>query len=207
MAKRVRTTVRRKDLLREINTGPNQKVTKTLIANAFRANVNAAQKEMIREFESHPVTQELDAGPGPRTNNPSGLLGGYGDLFSFIGFKADSNPTQAVREILSKNITYNVKNINLFGRYLVSFDVPDKKEIYEKTKTIPWNPGRSWVDAIEFGISGLGNYLNTTSGPKKGSFSGFGFQVKANLRGGKFQNTTYISEILRNLRKNIREGV
>lgn len=206
MAKRTRTFVNKKNLLKEINTGANGKITKTLVANAFRSNVVRGQKEMLREFESHPVTQEIAAGPGPRGNNPSGTLSGYGDLWSFIGFEKDADPLGPVREILSRPIRYSIIKLNLFGFYYVSFDIPDKKEILNETRIIPWNPGRSWVDGIEQGISGLGNYLNLSKENDK-SVSGYGFQIDKKLRGTKFKNTKYISQILKNLRRNIREGV
>ena len=40
---------------------------------------------LLAAFEEHPVTKEIDAGPG--SNNSSGTLGGYGNLFTFIGFE------------------------------------------------------------------------------------------------------------------------
>ncbi|MCP4923918.1 MAG: hypothetical protein GY915_07830, partial [bacterium] len=42
--------------------------------------------EMIKEFLSHPVTQEILE--GPNAPNISGTLGGATNLFAFIGFDA-----------------------------------------------------------------------------------------------------------------------
>ena len=49
-----------------------------------------AKDEMIKDFLSLKVTQEIAGGPGAL--NMSGTLGGYGNLFSFIGFDMGDNP-------------------------------------------------------------------------------------------------------------------
>ena len=62
--------------------------------------VNEVHRKLMSEFENHPVTQEIEAGPG--TSNISGTLNGYGDLFSYIGFDAGDNPIMAIKIILEK---------------------------------------------------------------------------------------------------------
>jgi len=64
----------------------------------------AIKQRMIDEFESHPVTIEIDA--GENASNSSGTLGGYGNLFSFIGFQDGDDPLKEVRVKLNQtNIT------------------------------------------------------------------------------------------------------
>ena len=55
---------------------------------------------LIQEFNNHEVTKEIAA--GPKASNTSGTLGGYGNLFSFIGFEANSDPITPVKEILNE---------------------------------------------------------------------------------------------------------
>ena len=74
----------------------------------YQAEVRARVKEqfeerktqLIENFENHPVTQEIS---NPNSTNISNTLGGYGNLYGFLGFEED-NPTLPVKEILSKNL-------------------------------------------------------------------------------------------------------
>ena len=53
---------------------------------------------LFQEFKSHPVTREIEG--GPTASNSSGTLGGYGNLFTFIGFPFGSAPTKIVEALL-----------------------------------------------------------------------------------------------------------
>ena len=53
---------------------------------------------MMQNFESHPVTREFDSGPD--ASNLSGALGGYGNLFSYIGFYSGEDPLAAITSYL-----------------------------------------------------------------------------------------------------------
>ena len=77
--------------------------------------------------------------------------------------------------------------------------IPSKDEIYNATP-LRWAPGRSWVKAIEFGISGMGNYMEVNSPQSR---SGEGIQSKTSNSGGRFRNTSYISSILTNFQKKL----
>ena len=50
-----------------------------------------ARKEFLKEFDDHPITNEIEAGPD--SSNSSGTLNGYGNLFSisFIVFNLNSS--------------------------------------------------------------------------------------------------------------------
>ena len=74
---------------------------------AFQQRIIAAfekiKKEMIEEFLAHPVSVEILG--GPNAENTSETLGGYGNLFSFIGFNEGDSPLQPIIDFLeSKNI-------------------------------------------------------------------------------------------------------
>lgn len=154
---------------------------------------------MINEFYEHPVTQEIAA--GPTTDNSSGLLGGYGNLFSFIGFEQGSDPTEIIADKLRQKIRVSAKMTNPSGVYNIQFGVPSKQAL-DKFAKIPWLKGRGWLDGIEFGLAGLGQYLYDEEGFDK-SLSGTGIQVKKRLSGVRMKRSQYMSQILNNFKKNI----
>ena len=155
--------------------------------------------EMIKEFLSHPITQEIMEGPS--APNISGTLGGVSNLFAFIGFDAGNQPVAPILERLEAvdiiyNKEYKEKGIG------VSFNVflPTAEDIFAITP-LPWATGRSWAEGIERGISGLG-YLVKKSGVR----SGAAVQSRVNkVRGGRFQNTPYISSFIKRYKKRFEE--
>ena len=60
------------------------KKTPPSVVNGVQRRFNAAHKKLLNEFETHPVTREIEGGPD--ATNTSGTLGGSGNLFSFLGF-------------------------------------------------------------------------------------------------------------------------
>ena len=155
--------------------------------------------EMIKEFLSHPVTQEIMEGPSAA--NISGTLGGVTNLFAFIGFNAGEQPVGPILNLLEEvNITYN-KEYKEKG-IGVSFHVflPTAEDIFAITP-LPWATGRSWAEGIERGISGLGYLLR-----KSGGRSGVAVQSRVSkVRGGRFQNTPYISSFIKRYKKRFEE--
>ena len=53
-------------------------------ANARRAFEGQKESLLVNEFESHPVTQEIQDGPSKESSDI--LPGGYGNLYAFLGF-------------------------------------------------------------------------------------------------------------------------
>lgn len=154
--------------------------------------------EMIKEFLSHPVTQEIMEGPSAA--NISGTLGGVANLFSFIGFDSGNQPVGPVLNLLETvNIIYN-KEYTEKG-IGVSFNVflPTAEDIFAITP-LPWATGRSWAEGIERGISGLGHLLRKNKGR-----SGAAIQTSVKVRGGRFQNTPYISSFIKRYKKRFEE--
>ena len=148
-----------------------------------------ATDEMIKDFLSLKVTQEIAGGPGAL--NMSGTLGGYGNLFSFIGFDMGDNPIDPIIKLLSQT-KYRLSSMNTRGEMTMSIELPSKEDIFAVTP-LPWAPGLSWAQRIEIGLSGLGMYLNTTSDKSR---SGGGVQAEHQIRAGKFSNTPYISAFI-----------
>jgi hypothetical protein len=146
------------------------------------------KNQMINEFLNHPISQEISE--GPQASNSSGSLGGYGNLFSFIGFEEDNEPLKPILEQLqATNFKYSgdVPSGNKF-----SIILPTAKEIFEVTP-MPWASGRSWAKGIESGISGLGFYLKLKS---KNSRSGEAIQTSVKGSARRFKNQQYISVLI-----------
>jgi len=191
-------TIDKKQLLKEI-VANNARVTNQLVREYVEPRINALQEQMVEEFQSHPVTLEINS--GPNASNTSGLLGGYGNLFSFIGFSSSDSPVETVIAILNKKITTSVKRRDNNGGYTITLIMPSKQEIYAATP-IPWLSGRSWIDGIEKGLSGLGQYLYSEGGFKD-SRSDTGIQVASRTSGVKFRNTPYLSKVIDNFKKKL----
>ena len=157
---------------------------------------------LIESFNSHPVTKEIEG--GPTTSNESGTLGGYGNLYSFIGFMAGTAPTHQLRSLLQKR-TRLKKNPKISSRgkkmsitYIV--ETPSEAEITAVTP-MPWEGGRSWAYGIERGISGLGFYVYKKW---KTSRSGDGIQSQKKQRSARFKQRGYLSEIWRDFTRRLR---
>jgi hypothetical protein len=161
-----------------------------------------AQREAYQELEDHPVTKEIES--GPNGFNQSGTLGGYGNLFSFIGFEEGMRPVDVVkyffkRKLNVKAVPSSYKSNNI--KFMV--EVPDKEEIFQATP-MPWIQGRSWAEGIERGISGLAKYINRMSFSSR---SGQGIQANHRVRSGGFRNTKYISQIISSLKEKIFKNI
>ena len=130
-----------------------KEIAKTLESPAIKQQAHAiaqqkvrrAQKEMLQEFNSHPVTREVEA--GSEANNLSGTLGGYGNLFTFIGFNRSSRPTAAIRKYLERDVNVfsqpRVIKTRNEATFLFRISSP-KMEVLEELSPSPWE-GRSWI--------------------------------------------------------------
>ncbi len=182
-----------KELKRSLSSKNSQK---TILNNLKLRNgelvykkIEKLKKEMISNFLRLPVTREILA--GSTSSNISGTLGGYGNLFTFIGFNEGSKPIDPIVQLLSQT-NYRVTRFNQNGSAKLIIDMPSSKDIFAVTP-LPWASGISWSERIEKGMSGLGMYLNTSS---KNSRSGRGIQAENKIRTGKFNNTSYVSAFL-----------
>lgn len=184
-------------LSKAISTNP--RVVKTIREQTKKIvdeYVEKSKQEMINEFEDHVVTKEIEA--GPEASNISNTLAGQGNLFSYIGFNENDNPTENVRGILNSSVRVeNKPTITVAGKNLkVNFPVvgPSFNDI-ESATPMPFEGGRSWVRGIEKGISGFSYYIFKKY--LKGSRSGTGLQTESEIRTGSFKPTSYLSVILK----------
>ena len=157
---------------------------------------------MVEEFDDHPVSQEIWGGNS--AENSSGTLGGYGNLFSFIGFNEGTDPISPLSLILRKKITHIIKRTDDRGGYLVTINIPSKEDLHDKAQ-VDWMGGRSWIDGIEHGIAGLNKFLYDEDERFGGrSLSGTGIQSRHDIRNGvRYKNVPYVSKILNDFRKRL----
>lgn len=158
---------------------------------------NQAKVKLLQDFDSHPVTQEIKE--GPTGSNLSKTLGGYGNLFSFIGFNEGQDPTTIVREFLSSFI--KLKKTSTKGSLNVNYSVtmPTMKDF--GFAVMPWEGGKSWVEGVEIGISGFNYYMSKASAVSR---AGVGIQIDNQLRSRESSaGIEYMSQILRNFKKEI----
>ena len=160
----------------------------------------AKKRAMIEAFKNHPVTVEIEGGPD--SSNNSGTTDGYGNIFSFIGFDAGTNPLDVVFESLERDtqVTERVKISSTGDITIFSFDVeaPSLEDLGALTPyPYGWNSG-SWLVDIEYGIPGLRYYLYKKGEEIAASHSGPAIQVGSVVRGNEsFHRIKYLSEIFK----------
>jgi len=194
----IRYTVNAKGLQQDLIKSLSLKNSSTAIKNSLKLNtgellskkIERLKDEMIRDFLNLPVTKEIMA--GPTSSNISGTLGGYGNLFSFIGFQKGANPIDPIINLLNQT-TYNISRVSPRGQIKLTIVMPSSNDIFNATP-VPWAPGLSWAQRIETGMSGLGNYLNKSSSSSR---SGSGVQSGKKARSGRFLNTKYITHFIK----------
>lgn len=186
-----RLQINREDILRHVSTRTRSSFTPRLIGI-----VEIAKSMLLDAFNDHPVTKEIDS--GIKSENTSGTLNGEGNLFSFIGFFYGDNPTELIRKAFEE-IKLEVNGAGSNIEYTIVY--PSAEVIFAKYSPMPWATGRSWARGIERGIPGLAYYLYPIESDKSRSTAAF--QIESKLRGGKFKNVKYITELIKNFEKQI----
>jgi hypothetical protein len=168
---------------------------KAQVAPRVEKKIKQETLRMLSAFDDHEVTKEIEAGPGAR--NSSGTLGGYGNLFTFIGFDQGGDPITPLRSLLARSIkiTSMRKQRGRLG-LIIKFTMPSEEQIAAVTPS-PWST-ESWVAAVEKGMSGLGRYLySKQAGRFSSSRSGQGIEASVDVRGaGSSSPVQYTSKIL-----------
>ena len=160
--------------------------------------INKAKRKLLEEYNSHPVTQELEGGASGE--NISGTLGGYGNLFTFIGFAEGSTPTQAVRAFLTAAI--KMKRVPNKATSTVNYTVTVPTLNDFQIAKMPWESD-NWVRAVENGVSGFNYFMSKAAASSR---SGGGIQINNKLRSlGSSSNISYMTKILNDFKRRIIE--
>jgi len=116
--------------------------------------------DLLAEFRESAVTKEIRGGAG--SANISATLGGYGNLFSYIGFYSGEDPIAPIEQYLREfrfsgkviNTKYSKGQISI--SYLIKwYDL----ETIMSLSPMPWESANSWIKGIEKGISGFSYYM------------------------------------------------
>ncbi|MDB4317703.1 hypothetical protein N9973_00235 [bacterium] len=191
-ATRFEVSINKAALLKEVTAGRNGKITGREVRSYVLPIIEEAQRSLIKDFYNHSITKEIKA--GSNASNSSGSLGGYGNLFSFIGFDRGDDPTAEIEQILNQKLSVTVRAISS-GRFRISITNPPSKQEMFSVSQIPWASGSSWAEGIEKGLSNLGSFLYRDNGVSQ-SRSGTGIQVLNNLRATSFKTQPYISKLV-----------
>jgi len=191
------TRINKKDVLFLLPKLAKDRTYLKYVKNEVENAVDNVKKNILQDFEQHPVTLEIEQGIA--SENISGTLNGITNLFSFIGFNSSDKPLEPIRNLLKQiNI---VRSISAKGQINYRIEFPNAEDIFSVTP-LPWATGRSWAKGIERGISGIGYYLKIV----ENSRSGLGIQssntVRKNIR---FKNIKYISALINKYVKDIKK--
>ena len=140
----------------------------TQFKNAAQKKFEILKSDFLQEFLDHPVTQDIKAGySNPESHiDSAGVLGGYGNLYSFLGLDhSKGDPIDPVYETLKRTTVMTISNIKSDGannkqiiRVITNLRT-DRPALFGMTRLI-WDNGLSWLYSIETGISGLSHYLS-----------------------------------------------
>jgi len=157
------------------------------------------KEALVENFTNHPVTKEISAEESPNISN---TLGGYGNLFGFLGFDQGSDPIYPVQETLKEKTKLDHISIKTStDSVLVRYSVPDLDD-FNSSAQLEWD-ATNWVKGIERGISGFQNFMAKAAGK-----SGQGIQTKGSIKpftGGanRFRNTKYMSDLINKFKLSI----
>ena len=175
------------------------KKTRDIMEASARKRFDEAKKRLMKDFDNHAVTKELIAGPDG--GNLSDTLGGYGNLFSYMGFPSGATPTTAVRNFLIQAI--KIKRSSNRGGLNVSYNinVPSLKDF--SFASMPWETGKNWVEGVEVGVSGFSYYLARAAAASR---SGTAIQIDGTLRAKTSSvGVKYVSKLVEDLKRRIRK--
>lgn len=155
------------------------------------SKIQDSKKELLDTFSSHEVTKEIDG--GANSGNISGTLGGYGNLFSFIGFPDGFDPISPVKNLINKIRIFKKPYVRQENNgSLISFNInAPLLSDFENETPVPWARGRSWLIGIERGISGLGYFISRSGDGR----SGGGQQANKKIKQLSFKNVSYFSKM------------
>lgn len=192
----------------------NIDIKKEILSNKqFQAEAKAIiQKQfeiekanLMAKFSTHPVTKEIEkAAENPSTPNISNTLGGYGNLFGFLGFQQGSDPIAPVREVLNeKTKLQSIKIKSYDDKIHFTITVPEPSD-FDSVAELEWDT-RNWVEGIEKGISGFQNFMAVQRGR-----SLQGIQIKGKIKPfvgglGTFKSVKYMSALIKDFVEDLKK--
>lgn len=179
--------------------GPVMREAKKRMEKIVKTRVMKANAKLLADFLKNDITQEIAA--GPTASNISGTLGGKGNLFSFLGFESSSSPIVELIEFLTNCIRVEAISVARNSYSIkVRISMPTVEDMESFTE-LPWT-NRSWIRAIEGGISGLGAFLYSEHGFDT-SRSATGIQANREFSTASLKPQKYLTDILKSISKKL----
>jgi hypothetical protein len=174
----------------------NSPKVSSVAQNICKLKFNQAKASILKEFLGDVVTREIRG--GANVSNSSGMLGGYGNLFSYIGFYDGFDPIAPIEEYIS-NFPFQARSMGSGAKGLsIRIKFPSIEGI-KQLSGMPWEEGSSWVMGIERGISGFSHYMYNAS-MNKGR-SGTAIQNENAPAVASFSTRRYLPSILAEARR------
>lgn len=182
------------------------------IDKIVKLDYKTKKEQFFEDFESHPVTQEIEEGPTALSSYIPG-----GNLFSLLGFYKEQKPVQALRDYLKRTIKVGDTRPGKRTGETITFETPvemptlgdiDQHLSGDPQSKLDWDE-RSFTQLIRRGISGLPYYLFSLvrDFSKVPSRSGTAIQTKGSaLRSGSVGPIKYVDELLARFRARINGG-
>lgn len=171
--------------------------------NASSAAFTSKKEDLVSAFNEHPATIEIE--DGPEALNTTETMGGYGNLFSLIGFDKGSKPIEPIRKIL-KDITLDPNTPIIeeqANKILFKFRLKDAPTVEDIEEVTPypnvWSVG-SWLKDLEGkGIANLRFYIfKRYFGSNSRSSTGIQKTTPGTVRGQEsFKPIPYLSKLLK----------
>lgn len=184
-----------------------------IIAPKMKEVLNEKFKEekanLLKEFDQHPVTQELNAGPNAESSFITTKSGG--NLYSFLGFVQGIEPAKDLRRNLEIGISKGQVRKQVSSKnkiiYTLETRIPTIEELKRRGELLKWTT-RSFIDIIEKGVNNFRRYLFDDSGRLSPySRSGPAIQIKHDIKQGRpaqVKPIPYISKLIEDFKKNLR---
>lgn len=194
-------------LLREAVAKQGKRVLTAKMRPIIEMDFKVKKQQFLNEFDQHPVSKEIEAGPHAFSSFSS-LAHAGGNLFSFLGFSEGQKPIKALREYFKDNINLkDTRRTRVKGRNIIfetPVEFPTVEEVDEfaasdsETSLARWDD-RSFTQILSRGVPGFPNYLFNDEGFPN-SESGTAVQVKTKLRGAESVKSNYVGDLLRKLK-------
>lgn len=199
-------------LLRIEIVNKGDRTIRPAIERAVKLDFKVKKEQFIDEFNAHPVTQELEAGPEALSSVLSIAATG-GNLFSLLGFFKEQRPVTALRSYLTKSVKVGETRRGKLQGDRIVFETPvtvptqedvDAAMAANDQTVLEWTD-RPFTSLIARGITGLPSYLFNLTKNNKESFaasrSGPAVETTQPVRTGSTGPIRYIGDVLGYLKR------
>lgn len=160
---RISTSVKINKLLLDKQLRPAiEKATFPVAKRIAREKFNEGLDNFIKEIEDDPVSQEIIGGTSierSRYIKGRGSRKYGGNIFSFFGFKSSREPIKQLVKFIrdSFRLSVGTRKLNKNNNFIFPVIHPTEQEIKDNN-LLDWT-NRSWITAVERGISNVTNYI------------------------------------------------